>query len=56
MQLQAGISIPDAAKRVGHSRPNVTLSIYAHTLHNNDKHCCEAVTRAISDFTESYGK
>ena len=47
LQLQAGISVPDAAKRAGHSRPDVTLSIYAHTLKNNDKHCCEAVTRAI---------
>ncbi|MCL2077963.1 MAG: site-specific integrase [Oscillospiraceae bacterium] len=45
--LQAGISIPDAAKRAGHCRPDITLSIYSHTLKNNDKHCCEAVMRAI---------
>lgn len=47
LQLQAGISVPDAAKRAGHARPDVTLQIYAHTLKNNDKHCCEAVTKAI---------
>lgn len=47
LQLQAGISIPDAAKRAGHSRPDFTLSVYAHTLKNNDTHCCEAVTKAI---------
>ncbi|MCM1330018.1 MAG: site-specific integrase [Ruminococcus sp.] len=47
LQLQAGISVPDAAKRAGHSRPDVTMSIYAHTLRNNDRHCCEAVTKAI---------
>lgn len=47
LQLQAGISVPDAAKRAGHSRPDVTLSIYAHTLKNNDRHCCEAVTRVL---------
>lgn len=47
LQLQAGVSIPDAAKRAGHARPDVTLSIYAHTLKNNDKHCCEAVTKAM---------
>ncbi|MCM1330913.1 MAG: tyrosine-type recombinase/integrase [Ruminococcus sp.] len=45
--LQAGVSVPDAAKRAGHSRPDVTMSIYAHTLRNNDRHCCEAVTKAI---------
>ena len=49
LQLQAGISVPDAAKRAGHARPDVTLSIYAHTLKNNDVHCCEAVTRVLPD-------
>lgn len=34
-------------KRAGHSRLDVTLQIYSHTLKNNDKHCCEAVTKAI---------
>lgn len=47
LQLQAGISIPDTARRAGHARPDVTLSIYAHTLQNNDKHCCEAVTKVL---------
>lgn len=47
LQLQAGISVPDVAKRAGHSRSDVTLSIYAHTLRNNDKHCCEAVTKVL---------
>ena len=47
LQLEAGISVPDIAKRAGHARPDVTLGIYAHTLRNNDKHCCEAVTKAI---------
>ncbi|MDE5859722.1 MAG: hypothetical protein K2H23_04990 [Oscillospiraceae bacterium] len=48
MQLQAGISVPDADKSAGHARPDVTLQIYAYTLKSNDKHCCEAVTKAIS--------
>ena len=47
LQLQAGISIPDIAKRAGHSRPDVTLGIYAHTLKNNDKHISEVVTKAL---------
>ena len=47
LQLQAGISVPDVAKRAGHSRPDVTLGIYSHVLKNNDRHCCEAVTKAL---------
>ena len=47
LQLQAGISIADAAKRAGHARPDVTLRIYSHTLKKNDLHCCEAVTKAM---------
>ncbi|MDR2533139.1 MAG: tyrosine-type recombinase/integrase [Oscillospiraceae bacterium] len=53
LQLQAGISIPDVAKRAGHSRPDVTLSFYAHTMKNNDKHCCEAVTKAMPQFAKA---
>ena len=29
------------------TRPDVTMSIYAHTLKNNDVHCCEAVTKVL---------
>ncbi len=47
LQLQAGISIADAAKRAGHARPDVTLRIYSHALKKNDLHCCEAVTKAM---------
>ena len=47
LQLQEGISIPDIAKRAGHSRPDVTLSVYAHTMRNNDKHLSEAVTKSL---------
>ena len=47
LQLQAGISIADAAKRAGHARPDVTLRIYSHALKKNDLHCCEAVTKVI---------
>ena len=47
LQLQAGISIADAAKRAGHAHPDVTLRIYSHTLKKNDLHCCEAVMKAM---------
>ena len=47
LQLESGISFVDVAKRAGHARPDVTLSIYAHTMRNNDIHCCEAVSSVI---------
>jgi integrase len=47
VQLDKGISIAEVSKRARHSRPDVTLSIYAHTMRNNDKHCCEAVTEIL---------
>jgi integrase len=47
LQLQEGISIADIAKRAGHANPNVTLSIYSHTLKENNRHCSEAVTKVL---------
>ena len=47
LELQAGISIADVAKRAGHARPDVTLRIYSHALKKNDLHCCEAVTKVM---------
>ena len=52
LQLQAGISIADAAKRAGHSRPDVTLRIYSHMLKENDSHCCEAVMKYLPKLPE----
>ncbi|MBR1422965.1 MAG: site-specific integrase [Ruminococcus sp.] len=45
LQLQNGISIPEAAKRAVHSRPDVTLRTYSYTLKDNDRHCCEVVPK-----------
>ena len=47
LQLQAGISIADAAKRACYARLDVALRIYSHALKKNDLHCCEAVTKAM---------
>ncbi|MDR0197642.1 MAG: site-specific integrase [Oscillospiraceae bacterium] len=47
LQLQAGVSAPEAARRAGHARPDITLSIYGHVLKTNDKHCCEVVAKAL---------
>jgi integrase len=51
LQLDSGINFVDVSKRAGHARPDVTLSLYAHTMRNNDIHCCEAVSGAISTLT-----
>jgi integrase len=53
LQLQSGISVPDVSKRAGHARPDVTLSFYSHTMKNNDKHCCKAVTKVLPNFPQS---
>ena len=53
LQLQSGISVPDVSKRAGHARPDVTLSFYSHTMKNNDKHCCKAVTKILPQFPDS---
>ena len=45
--LDAGISIPDTARRAGHSRPDVTYRLYAKTVRQNDRHCSEAVTKIL---------
>ena len=47
IQLQAGISLPEVSKRAGHARSDVTLQVYSHVLNNNDRHCCEVVTKMI---------
>jgi integrase len=53
LQLQSGISVPDVSKRAGHARPDVTLSFYSHTMKNNDRHCCKAVTKILPQFPKS---
>jgi integrase len=47
LQLDAGISIADVSKRARHSRPDTTVRVYSHTIKNNDRHCCEAITKAL---------
>jgi integrase len=47
LQLDAGISITDVSKRARHSRPDTTVRVYAHTVKNNDRHCCEAITKKL---------
>lgn len=41
------------ARRAGHSQSDTTLMYYAHSMTENDRHCCEAVTKILPDMPES---
>ncbi len=53
LELKAGIALTDVAKRAGHSRSDTTLRYYAHSMTENDRHCCEAITKILPDLPES---
>ena len=53
LQLKAGIALTDVAKRAGHSRSDTTLMYYAHSMTENDRHCCEAVTKVLPEMPEN---
>ncbi|WP_295093814.1 site-specific integrase [Ruminococcus sp.] len=55
LQIKAGIALTDVAKRAGHSRSDTTLMYYAHSMTENNRHCCEAVTKILPDKPESKG-
>lgn len=39
--------MPQVAKRLGHSAPQVTISIYAHVLDRSDRQAAEAIQKAL---------
>lgn len=45
--LDAGLPIPQVSARLGHSRPSITMSIYAHKLGGDDRPVVEAISAAI---------
>jgi integrase len=45
--LAEGVDVVTVAKRLGHSKPTVTLSIYAHALERADRGAAEAFSRAV---------
>jgi len=53
IQIQSGISITDVSARAGHSRPDITLSAYTHVIKNNDRHCCEVITKVLRKIPKS---
>lgn len=45
--LEAGVSIPQVSKRLGHATPAITLGIYAHVVRRDDAAATEAIARAM---------
>ena len=45
--LDAGLSVPEVAARLGHANPVVTMSVYAHKVRKGDRAAAQAVERAI---------
>jgi integrase len=46
--IDQGIDIVAVSKRLGHSKPNVTLSTYAHLFNSDDSKAAEAVNQALA--------
>ncbi len=48
LMLDAGLAIPDAQERLGHSRPSTTLDVYAHLVKGRQEAGTAALEAAIS--------
>jgi len=46
--LAAGLPVPAVSQRLGHANPGVTMAIYAHALHKDDRAAAEALSRALN--------
>jgi integrase len=46
--LAAGLDVVTVNRRIGHSNPTVTLSVYAHLFGNTDEKAAEAVETALA--------
>ena len=45
--LEAGLPIPQVSKRLGHSTPAITMSIYAHVVRQEDDAATVAISKAM---------
>jgi integrase len=41
--IDAGVDIVTISKRLGHSKPDITLRVYAHLFRNDDSKAAEAI-------------
>jgi len=45
--LDAGLPVPLVSARLGHARPSITMSIYAHKVGQDDRRAADALARAL---------
>jgi integrase len=45
--IHAGLDVVTISKRLGHSSPNITLSVYAHLFSNDDARAAKAINDAL---------
>jgi integrase len=46
--IDAGVDIVTISKRLGHSKPDITLRIYAHLFRKDDSNAAAAINTALS--------
>lgn len=46
--LKEGLSVPVVSQRLGHANPNITLSVYAHVVGEQDKEAARAIREAVA--------
>jgi integrase len=46
--IRAGVDVVTVARRIGHSNPSLTLSVYSHLFGNPDRQLAEIVEGALS--------
>ena len=49
LMLAARVSLTNVSKILGHSNPEVTARVYAHSLEANRRHAIEAVARLLNE-------
>jgi integrase len=47
--IAAGVDVVTIAKRLGHSSPNITLSVYAHLFRQRDDKAAAAINAALAN-------
>lgn len=51
--IDAGVDIVTISKRLGHAKPNVTLSVYAHLFRTSDDKAAAAINTALAGLGQS---
>ena len=47
--IASGVDIVTISKRLGHAKPSVTLAIYAHMFHTDDRKAAAAINAALGE-------